>query len=163
MRSLSAALLLIVQNLKDNMEEKINRTLNGYYYGVMALALIILGVMYYLTSRPDFEPFSPMESLGMTLQYVAIGVTLVAIPFGLYMVKLFKPDTLEKYKEIATGRILIVGLTMPVNIAFYYLMGCHKPMMWLAAMSAIAWYFTKPTLGKMEQEMKPKDPNEETY
>ena len=36
-------------------------------------------------------------------------------------------------------------------------------MMWLAAMSAVAWYFTKPTLGKMEQEMTPKDPNEPTY
>jgi hypothetical protein len=57
----------------------------------------------------------------------------------------------------------MVGMTMPMNIACYYLFGCYKPMMWLAAMSAIAWYFTKPTLGKMEQEMKPKDPNEETY
>ena len=145
------------------MEDKIIRTLNWYYYGVMVFTLIILGAMYYLTSLPDFEAINPMEEIGMTLQYIAIGATLVAIPFGLYTVKLFKPDTLEKYKEIATGRILIVGMTMPMNIAFYYLMGNSKPMMWLAAMSAIAWYFTKPTLGKMDQEMQPKDPNEETY
>ena len=128
------------------MEEKIIRTLNGYYYGVMVFTLVVLGVMYYLTSQQDFEPLSPLEQVGMILQYVAIGVTLVAIPFGLYMVKLFKPETLEKYKEIATGRILIVGLTMPMNIAFYYLFGCYKSMMWLAAMSAIAWYFTKPVV-----------------
>ena len=128
------------------MEEKIIRTLNGYYYGVMVFTLIVLGVMYYLTSQPDFEPLSPLEQVGMILQYVAIGVTLVAIPFGLYMVKLFKPETMDKYKEIATGRILIVGLTMPMNIAFYYLFGCYKSMMWLAAMSAIAWYFTKPNI-----------------
>ena len=145
------------------MEDKIIRTLNWYYYGVMVFTLVILGVMYYLTSLPDFEPVNPMEDFGMTLQYIAIGATLVAIPFGLYTVKLFKPETLEKYKEIATGRILIVGLTMPMNIAFYYLLGNSKPMMWLAAMSAIAWYFTKPTLGKMEQEIEPKDPDEETY
>ncbi len=145
------------------MEDKIIRTLNWYYYGVMVFTLIILGAMYYLTSLPDFETINPMEDFGMTLQYIAIGATLVAIPFGLYTVKLFKPDTLEKYKEIATGRILIVGMTMPMNIAFYYLMGNSKPMMWLAAMSAIAWYFTKPTMGKMDQEMQPKDPNEETY
>ena len=69
----------------------------------------------------------------------------------------------KKYKKIATGRILVVGLTMPMNIAFYYLFGCYKSMMWLAAMSAIAWYFTKPTIGKMDQEMKPQDPNQETY
>ena len=50
-----------------------------------------------------------------------------------------------------------------MNIAFFYLLGTHRPMMWLAGMSAIAWYFTKPTLAKMEQEMKPEDPNEEKY
>ena len=56
-----------------------------------------------------------------------------------------------------------MGFTMPMNIALYYLLGNYQPMMWLAAMSAVAWYFTKPTLGKMEQEMRPKDPNEPTY
>lgn len=145
------------------MEEKIIRTLNWYYYGVMVLTLVVLGGAYYLSSKPGFEPVNTMEELGMTLQYIAIGITLVAIPFGLYMIKLLKPETLEKYQQIATGRILIVGLTMPMNIAFFYLMGSYKPMMWLAAMSAIAWYFTKPTLGKMEQEMTPRDPNEPTY
>jgi hypothetical protein len=145
------------------MEEKIIRTLNGYYYGVMAFTLIILGVMYYLTSKPDFEPVSPMEQVGMILQYAAIGLTLVAIPLGLYLVKWKKPETLEKYKEAAMTRICMVGMTMPMNIAFFYLLGAYKPMMWLAAMSAIAWYFTKPTLGKMEAEMKPKDPNAEDY
>ena len=127
------------------------------------MTLIILGVMYYLTSQPDFMPIDPLTQVGVILQYAAIGVTLVAIPLGLYMVKLFKPDTLDKYKEVAAGRILAVGLTMPMNIAFFYLLGTYRPMMWLAAMSAVAWYFTKPTLGKLEQEMTPHDPNEETY
>lgn len=145
------------------MEEKIIRALNGYYYGVMVLTLIVLGLMYYLTLQPDFEPIDTMVQMGMTLQYIGIGITLLVIPLGLYLVKLLKPDTLEKYKSIATGRILMVGLTMPMNIAFYYLLGCYRPMMWLAAMSAIAWYFTKPTLGKLEAEMKPKDPNAEDY
>lgn len=145
------------------MEEKIIRALNGYYYGVMVLTLIVLGIMYYLTLQPDFEPIDTMAQMGMTLQYIGIGITLLAIPLGLYLVKLLKPATLEKYKSIATGRILMVGLTMPMNIAFYYLLGCYRPMMWLAAMSAIAWYFTKPTLGKLEAEMKPQDPNAEDY
>ena len=145
------------------MEEKVVKTLNWYYYGVMVFTLVILGVMYYLSTRPDFEPVSPQEETGMLLQYVAIGMTLFAIPFGLFIVKWKKPDTLVKYEEAATARILIVGLTMPMNIAFFYLLGAYKPMMWLAAMAAIAWYFTKPTLGKLETEMKPKDENEETY
>ncbi len=145
------------------MEEKIVRNLNGYYYGVMAFTLVVLGVMYYLSSRPDFEPVNPQETFGIILQYIAIGATLVAIPFGLYIVKWRKPDTLDKYRDVATARILSVGLTMPVNIAFFYLLGAYRPMMWLAAMSAIAWYFTKPTLGKLEAEMTPQDPNAEDY
>lgn len=145
------------------MEEKVVKTLNWYYYGVMVFTLVILGVMYYLSTRPDFEPVSPQEETGMLLQYVAIGMTLFAIPFGLFIVKWKKPDTLVKYEEAATARILIVGLTMSMNIAFFYLLGAYKPMMWLAAMAAIAWYFTKPTLGKLEAEIKPKDENEETY
>ena len=119
--------------------------------------------MCYLTAQPDYEPVNVMESLGMTLQYVAIGATLFAVPFGLYLVKLFKPQTLEKYQEVATMRILIVGLTIPMNIAFYYVLGSHQPMMWLAAISAIGWFFTKPTLGKLDKEMTPDDPNEEKY
>ncbi len=144
-------------------ENQVNRSLNWCYYGVMVLTLTILGVMYYLSSQPDFEPINPMESLGVILQYVAMGVTLVIIPLGLYLVKWAKPMTLEKYRDVAMARILAVGLTMPMNIALFYFLGAHRPMMWLAAISAIAWYFTKPTLAKMEQEMTPEDPNEEKY
>jgi len=144
-------------------ENQVIRTLNWYYYGIMILTLVVLGLMCYLAVQPDFEPINVMETLGMTLQYVAIGVTLVAIPFGLYLIKLFKHDTLEQYQRIATARILIVGLTIPMNIAFYYLLGSHQPMMWLAAISAIGWFFTKPTLGKLDKEMTPEDPNEENY
>ena len=154
--------MLTELNSKDNMENVVKK-LNWYYYGVMVFTLIILGVMYYLAKSPDFTPVNTLESFGVTLQYIAIGLTLVAIPFGLYMVKLFKPVTPEKYLKIAIGRILIVGLTMPMNLAFFYLLGSYKPMMWLAGMSAIAWYFTKPTLGKAESEMTPEDPNIPTY
>lgn len=146
------------------MEKKIIKTLNWYYYGVMAFTLIIMGVMYYLTSLPDFEPVNPMDDLGKMLQYIAIGVTLFAIPFGLYWIKWTKPKTLEKYRDAAAFRIMVVGSTMPMNICFFYLLGGYKSMMWLAAMSAIAWYFTKPTLGKMEQEMNQNNnPDQETY
>ena len=144
-------------------ENQVIRTLNWYYYGIMILTLAVLGIMCYLATQPDFEPVNVMDSLGMTLQYVAIGATLIALPLGLYLVKLYKPQTLAKYQEVATMRILIVGLTIPMNIAFYYVLGSHQPMMWLAAISAIGWFFTKPTLGKLDKEMTPDDPNEEKY
>ena len=145
------------------MEEKIIRKLNWYYYGVMVFTLIILSAMYYLTSQPDFEPYSPNGTLGMTIQYTVILLALIGIPAGLYAVKFFKPDTYEKYESAAAFRIMVVGLIMPLAICAFYLFGGYKPMMWIAAMAAVSWLFTKPTLGKMEQEMKPQEPNEETY
>ena len=36
-------------------------------------------------------------------------------------------------------------------------------MMALAAMSAIAWWFTKPSEQKMQAELEPQDPNQEQY
>lgn len=145
------------------MEEKIIRHLNWCYYGVMVFTLIVLSAMYFLASQPDFQPVEPTGKLGMFLQYVVILFALVLIPGGLYAVKFFKPDTLEKYEGAAALRIIMVGCNMPLAIMAFYLLGGLRPMMWIAGMAAVAWYFTKPTLGKMEQEMKPEDPNEPTY
>ena len=144
-------------------EQKVIRELNWYYYGVMVFTLIILAFMYYVASRPDFEPVDTMSDLGIIVQYAAIFITLVAIPFGLYQIKYRKPKTYEDYKNAAAFRIFLCGSPMSMNIAVYYLLGCYRPMIWVAAISAIAWYFSKPTLGKMDQEMTPEDPNEETY
>ncbi len=163
MRLRLVARLLTEQNLKHNMEEKIIRTLNWYYYGVMVVSLIVLSVMYYLLMHQMYTPIDPMSELGTILQTVAIAATLLGIVVGLYLIKWRKPETLEQYKDLAIGRILTVGGTMPMSLCFFYLLGGYRPLMWIAAMAAVAWYFTKPTLGKMEEEMKPKDPNEETY
>lgn len=144
-------------------EQKVIRELNAWYYGVMAFTLIILGGMYYLTSQADFEPMDTLSTVGMVLQYAAIFTTLISIPLGLYLIKWRKPKTLEQYKELATGRILLCGLPMSMNIALYYLFGCYRSMMWIAAISAIAWYFSKPTLGKLEQEMEQSNNDQPTY
>ena len=145
------------------MEEKVIRTLNWYYYGVMVVSLIALTVMYYLYTHGLYEPLDTMSTVGMTIQYVVIFLALITIPGGLYLVKFFKPDTLEKYQNLATGRILLVSSSMPLGIVTYYLFGCYQSMLWVAAIAAIAWYFSKPTLGKLQQEMKPEDPGQETY
>lgn len=143
--------------------EQVVRKLNWYYYGVMVFTLIILTAMYYLTSQADYEPFNPNEMPGMIIQYAVILLALICIPAGLYAVKFFKPDTYEKYEYAATFRIMAVGLIMPFAICAFYLFGGYKPMMWVAAMAAVAWLFTKPTVAKMEQEMTPQDPNIPTY
>ncbi len=145
------------------MEEKIIRHLNGWYYGVMVLTLGVLAAMYYLTDRPDFEALNPLEQPAITLQYVAILMAIVLIPFGLYLIKWIKPKTLKVYEQLATCRILMIGSIMPFAISLFYLMGGYRPMMWVAGIAAIGWYFTKPTLGKLEKEMTPEDPNMPTY
>lgn len=144
------------------MNETIQK-LNWLYYSQMVIALLALTAMYYAWSKGLYEPLDRMSTLGTTIQYILIFDALITIPLGLYLVKLCKPQTEKTYFKTAAARILLASNTMPLGIAAYYWMGCYQSMLWVAAIAAIAWYFSKPTLGKMEQEMKPQDPNEETY
>ena len=143
--------------------EQVVRKLNWIYYGQMVIALIVLSAMYYAFSKGLYEPLDTLSHTGIILQYIVIIDALVTIPFGLYLVKLFKPQTDEAYFKLAATRILLVSNAMPLGIFAFYYMGAYRSMLWVAAIAAIAWYFTKPTIGKMEQEMKFGDKNEETY
>ena len=119
------------------MKSQIIKTLNWYYYGVMVVTLIALTIMYYLFSKQMYEPLDPLSKLGAALQYVVIIAALIAIPLGLYLVKWRKPETLEKYRQLAICRILLVGGTMPFSIVLFYLLGGYRPMMWVARLSRI--------------------------
>jgi hypothetical protein len=97
---------------------------------------------------------------------------LVTIPLGLYLCKkqCTKLSVLENedekllgYKKAATLRILLVSNAMVFAIAAFYLMGAYQSMLWVAAVSAIGWYFTKPSERKMELELQTQDPNQEQY
>ena len=144
------------------MEQTVKK-LNWIYYAQMIIALIVLSAMYYAFMKGLYEPLDRMSKSGQLIQYIIIFDALITIPLGLYLVKLFKPQTDEKYFKVAAARILLVSNTMPLGIAAYYAFGCYQSMLWVAAIAAVAWYFAKPTLGKMEQEMKPEDPNIPTY
>ena len=143
--------------------EQVVKKMNWIYYGQMAIALIVLTAMYYAFSKGLYEPLDRMSRLGQIVQYVVIFDTLLTIPLGLYLVKFFKPQTDQSYFKCAASRILLVSNTMPLGIVAFYWMGGYKSMLWVAAIAAIAWYFSKPTLGKMEKEMTPEDPNVPTY
>ena len=67
------------------------------------------------------------------------------------------------YKKAATWRIILVSSAMVWGIAAFYLMGAYQSMLWIAAVSAIGWYFTKPTVEKLQAELQPQDPNQEKY
>ena len=137
------------------MEQKIIRTLNVYYYGVMALTLLAGTLAYFLI-----------------MQYIVIFDALLTIPLGLYLCKKQcvtlsslenQEEKLYGYKKAAILRILLVSNTMVFAIAAFYLMGAYQSMLWVAAVSAIGWYFTKPSIRKMELELQPNDPNMEKY
>lgn len=146
------------------MEEKqVIRRLNWIYYGQMAIACIVCGAMEFAARKGLYEPLDAMSQLGKIVQYIVIFDALITIPLGLYLIKWFKPLTNEKYFKLAAARILLVSNCMPIGIFAFYWMAGYQSMLWIAAISAIAWYFSKPTLGKMDKEMTPDDPNQETY
>ena len=156
----------------EQMEQKIIRTLNVYYYGIMAMTLLAGTLAYFLIMKDYVTPIDSLSTIGQAIQYIIIFDALITIPLGLYLCKkqCTKLSTLENeeekflgYRKAAKLRILLVGNTMIFAIAAFYLMGAYQSMLWVAAVSAIGWYFTKPSVRKMELELQPAAPNQENY
>jgi hypothetical protein len=138
----------------------------------MALTLLAGTLAYFLIMKDYVQPIDSLSTLGQAIQYVVIFDALVTIPLGLYLCKKQctklstldnEEEKLQGYKKAASMRILLVGNTMVFAIAAFYLMGAYQSMLWVAAVSAIGWYFTKPSERKMELELQPKDPTQEQY
>jgi hypothetical protein len=128
--------------------------------------------MYYGLLNDWYMPIDKQSTLGMVIQYIVIFDALITIPGGLYGFKrLCEPlqtmedraEQLKRYRKIALWRIVLVSSAMPLGITAFYWLGAYKSMLWVAAIAAIAWYFTKPSEAKMEIELTPKQPNEENY
>jgi hypothetical protein len=154
------------------MEKNIIKSLNLYYYGVLILTLISGTLSYFLIMKEFVQPIDHMSTLGQVLQYGVIFDALLTIPAGLYLCKrqCAKLTQLSDenakyngYKKAATWRILLVSNTMIFGIAAFYLMGAYQSMLWITAVSAIGWYFTKPSERKMQLELQPQQPDQENY
>lgn len=154
------------------MEKKIIKSLNLYYYGVLILTLISGTLSYFLIMKDMVQAIDPMSTIGQVMQYAVIVDALLTIPAGLYLCKrkctklaelADEEQKLMGYKRVATLRILLVSNTMVLGIAAFYLMGAYQSMLWITAVSAIGWYFTKPSERKMELELQSKAPDQETY
>ena len=154
------------------MEKKIIKSLNLYYYGVLILTLLSGSLAYFLIMKDIVLPIDAMSTLGQVLQYIVIFDALLTIPAGLYLckrqcVKLAQltdeTAKLEGYKNAATWRILLVSNTMIFGIAAFYLMGAYQSMLWITAVSAIGWYFTKPSEAKLQAELQAPQNDQENY
>ncbi len=146
--------------------------LNIYYYGMMALAVVAAVGSYFLIMHEIISPINPYTTLGQVLQYIVIFDALITIPGGLYwfkhqcqkMSQIEDPTIQNKqYGKYAAIRIVLVSNAMILGIIAFYIMGAYQSMIWVAAISAIGWYFTKPSVAKMKIELTPRDPNVETY
>ena len=152
--------------------EKIIKSLNLYYYGVLILTLLSGTASYFLIMKDIVLPIDSMSTLGQVLQYIVIFDALLTIPAGLYLCKRqcaklaqLTDETAQYngYKKAATWRILLVSNTMIWGIAAFYLMGAYQSILWVTAVSAIGWYFTKPSERKMQLELQPQQPDQENY
>lgn len=149
------------------------KKLNFYYYGILVLAVVTATLCYLLIMKDIVRPIDPMSTLGQVIQYIVILDAIITIPFGLWWHKRnckkwqVSPEQLQNlddaikqaYYRSARNRILLVSNAMILGIAASYLVGAcdpaHQSMLWIAGISAIGWYFTKPTEKKMYMELQP--------
>ena len=142
------------------------KKLNWFYYGIMALTVLAAGVAYLLIVKQVVAPIDPLSHLGHILQYIIILDALLTIPLGLWLhkrqcTKIAKIEDKtaqeQAYYKSALCRIIMVSNTMLFAFPAYYLFGAYMSMLWIAAIAAIGWYFTKPTERKMELELTPQE------
>ena len=147
------------------------------YYVLYALIVVFFGAIWYLNydslaaNGEPFKLFDPNETIGMVLQYAAIIYTLAAIPGALYgfkraCAKIAKIEDenlrYDTYYTYATLRMGCIAMAAAMSLIAYMLLGAYKPMLWLAAIGAVALVFTKPGEAKTEQELTPTD-DKDTY
>lgn len=147
------------------METEIVKRLNWYYYGIILLAVLTVVGGRNLIVKDIVSPINPMTTLGQVLQYIVIFDALICEPLGLWLhnkkcqalkgdpTKGRSEEQLKGYEQSARQRILLVSHPMIPALAAFYLLGGYQSMIWVAAIAAIGWYFTKPTEGKINQEL----------
>lgn len=156
--------------------EQWEKELNMFYYMVYALVIALLGLVWYVNYSniragevSPFALFDPQSRIGMGIQYGAILYTLCVIPGALYWFKLQcrKLSELEdeeikydRYFRFAMLRGGLIALAMLVSLFAYIFLGAYQPMVWLAAIAAVAFVFCKPNPRKTEEDLRKKD---ETY
>lgn len=160
------------------MEKQISKRLTVPYYLMLLGTLLVYCLGYWFGTQGWLKPLSPESTIGMAIQYIVYFDVLISLPLGLYWfkqkcVKLsrLEDETLRYslYEKYAKWRILLVGHTMMPAMAGFWLLGTiqgerfitYRPMIWIAAIGAIGWYFTKPLPGKIAAELNPNQ--EETY
>ncbi len=144
-------------------KEATNRMLQVLYYLIYFLMIIVAGLFYFLFSKKEPSEFPDLQSqFSLIVQYIVIGVTLAGVPGGLYLHKYYcnklktltnDEDKLRKYKGISIIRLVLVSSGLLLGIMAFFMLGAYKPMIYCAAISAIALVFCKSSVTKIEVDL----------
>lgn len=104
------------------------------YYGLLLLAILAATAGYLLITRSVIAPIDPLSTIGQICQYLVIFDAVITIPLGLWL----------QHREYFTWGLVLAANAMIPAFFMFYLLGCYMPMLYLAGMSAIAWYFARP-------------------
>lgn len=121
------------------------KNFNFWYWTIICLAVLAGGGMYYAVTHNLVSVIAPNGQLGQIVQYLVIFDTLIAVPLGLW---------LNAKKNQLIGMLVASHPMIPAIVCAYW-MGGYTSMIWLAGISAIAWYFCKH-----RQEFFPSAPQE---
>ena len=142
------------------------KRLNIIYYGMFLLLVVLATAAYLLIIKEVIPVLDPLSQWGKVIQYAIIFDVLLTVPGGLWWHKKRckqiaqiedETERLTAYYKSAALRICLVSNTMLFAIPAYYILGAYMSMMWVAAIAAIGWYFTKPTEKKMYFELHPEE------
>lgn len=104
------------------------------YYSLLVLAIISASLGYLAITRGWLNVVDPLSTAGTIVQYMVIFDAVITIPLGLW---------LQHKGYLKLGLVLAANSMIPAFFMFY-LLGAYMPMLYLAGMSAIAWYFARP-------------------
>lgn len=143
--------------------KNIRTTLSFYYYGSMVFVVMAAVFAAYLLLKQEIG-IDPNSDLGLKISYFVIIYVMASVPlclalFNRYINKLKQEENKEiqtkKYLKAAKFRIVFIGLGMALGVFFFYILQ-QQSMIFAAGIAAVALYFCKPTLGKIENDLAPK-------
>ncbi len=141
----------------------ITKKLMRGYYLMLAAAVLLAILMYFLVSQYPAITFHPLSAIGQAIQSIVIAYMLIAVPAALFIVTIVRKHSQKKhwekrifvihYYRVAMARVILMGLGISLGIIAYYLLQGYMSMLYCAGIAAIGLIFTKPNAGKVEMEI----------
>ena len=149
------------------MEKKV-KTLQFIYYFFLVTMVVLAAVLW--KAGAQVQQIDPNSTEGLIMQYLLIGYVLASVPLSLYLFKKkcdkirLVEDEQTKWQQYfiwSTIRMSAIATGVLFGILLFYSLGGHRPMIWCAAVAAVALVFCKPTKEKAQAELHNPDNNSE--